>query len=136
MVTQKPAPQRSLKQQFKSVLTFARATASTATDWTELHNALFGEKGECTRRFNTPEERQAFLESPEGIEVWQLIERLREKSGTPVADVSGKFLVRLPKSIHAGLVAEAEAEGVSLNQLAVAKLSVQLKTAVVGGRKQ
>jgi len=36
---------------------------------------------------------------------------------------SGKFVLRLPKSLHAKLVAEAEKEGVSLNQYALYKLS-------------
>jgi len=36
---------------------------------------------------------------------------------------SGKFLVRLPKSLHARLASDAEREGVSLNQYALFKLS-------------
>jgi predicted RNase H-like HicB family nuclease len=44
----------------------------------------------------------------------------------PVGDetYSGKFLVRLPKTLHARLAIEAEKEGVSLNQYALYKLSV------------
>ena len=38
-------------------------------------------------------------------------------------DFSGKFLVRIPKSLHYKLAVEAEQEGVSLNQYAVYKLS-------------
>jgi predicted RNase H-like HicB family nuclease len=37
---------------------------------------------------------------------------------------SGKFVVRLPKTLHARLALEAEKEGVSLNQYALYKLSV------------
>jgi len=37
---------------------------------------------------------------------------------------SGRFVVRLPKSLHARLVYEAEREGVSLNQYALYKLSL------------
>ena len=36
---------------------------------------------------------------------------------------SGKFLVRIPKSLHYKLTIEAEQEGVSLNQYALYKLS-------------
>jgi predicted RNase H-like HicB family nuclease len=36
---------------------------------------------------------------------------------------SGKFVVRLPKSLHANLAMEAEREGVSLNQYALYKLA-------------
>jgi predicted RNase H-like HicB family nuclease len=36
---------------------------------------------------------------------------------------SGKFVLRLPKSLHCRLAIEAEKEGVSLNQFALYKLS-------------
>jgi len=39
---------------------------------------------------------------------------------------SGRFVVRLPQSLHAALEREAAAEVVSLNQLVVAKLAVGL----------
>ena len=38
-------------------------------------------------------------------------------------DFSGKFIVRIPKSLHYKLSIEAEQEGVSLNQYALYKLS-------------
>lgn len=43
----------------------------------------------------------------------------------PVVDdgYSGKFVVRLPKSLHRKLAIEAEKEGISLNQYAMYKLS-------------
>ena len=37
---------------------------------------------------------------------------------------SGKFNLRLPKSLHKKLAEEAEDEGISLNQLALYKLSI------------
>lgn len=37
---------------------------------------------------------------------------------------SGKFIVRIPKSLHQRLAIEAEREGVSLNQLALYKLAL------------
>lgn len=48
---------------------------------------------------------------------------------------SGRFLVRIPKSLHAALVAEADTEGVSLNQLCVAKLSVPLSASAQKKRR-
>lgn len=38
-------------------------------------------------------------------------------------DFSGKFIVRIPKSLHYKLTVEAKQEGVSLNQYALYKLS-------------
>jgi hypothetical protein len=46
------------------------------------------------------------------------------EGGTPRK--SGRFVVRRPHSLHAALEREAIAEGVSLNQLVVAKLAVGL----------
>ena len=44
----------------------------------------------------------------------------------PIEDsqYSGKFVLQLPKSLHAKLAMEAEREGVSLNQYALYRLSV------------
>ena len=47
---------------------------------------------------------------------------------------SGCFIVRLPQSLHAALEREAEQEGVSLNQLVVVKLAVQLSNLVQTGQ--
>jgi predicted HicB family RNase H-like nuclease len=41
----------------------------------------------------------------------------------PVSSYSGKFLVRVPRSLHARLAREAEQQGVSLNQWAASKLA-------------
>jgi predicted HicB family RNase H-like nuclease len=39
-------------------------------------------------------------------------------------DYSGKFVIRIPKSLHFRLSVEAEKEGISLNQYALYKLSM------------
>jgi predicted HicB family RNase H-like nuclease len=60
-----------------------------------------------------------------------LIDRAREQTGLVAGATpkkSGRFVVRLPISLHAALEREAAAEGVSLNQLVVAKLAAQLST--------
>jgi predicted HicB family RNase H-like nuclease len=66
-------------------------------------------------------------------EVLDVIEGLRElfdKHGremplpmSPKADYSGRFIVRVPKSLHRNLAETAELEGVSLNQYVVSVLS-------------
>ena len=53
--------------------------------------------------------------------------KLEEKLDIPMPvkynHFSGKFVVRIPKSLHYKLLVEAEQEGVSLNQYALYKLS-------------
>ncbi len=54
---------------------------------------------------------------------------IKLEKGLPIPEpfveekTSGKFLVRIPKSLHRRLAIEAEREGVSLNQYALYKLS-------------
>ena len=104
---------------------FARQQAASASHWIEFHNALFGIGGKVGELFPTQAERIAFGKTPEKKLIDQLLEELQDDDdGLP--DAGGKFLLRLPKSLHAALVKEAEAEGIRLNQLCVAKLATQL----------
>jgi predicted HicB family RNase H-like nuclease len=47
-----------------------------------------------------------------------------------VSSANGAISVRLPRSVHDALLAEAKAEGVSLNQLCLSKLVTQLRAVV------
>ena len=112
------------------VLAQARRRAASSTRWSDLSNALFDpSEGLVTRAYPTRREREAFARTPEYREIRQLVAALADSSGlvegaTP--SKSGRFVVRLPKSLHAALEREATDEGVSLNQLVVAKLSTRL----------
>jgi predicted RNase H-like HicB family nuclease len=69
---------------------------------------------------------KAFENIQEAMEGW--IETKLE-NGFPVpmpiekSQYSGKFVLRIPKTLHARLAMEAEREGVSLNQYALYRLS-------------
>lgn len=114
----------------------AKRLAASAADWIDLHNKLFGIGGEITRLFADESERAAFSRSPEFAEVMALLDGLKERRGGraavgPIRErlsrANGALSLRLPKSIHAALLLEAEAEGVSLNQLCLSKLVMQLR---------
>jgi predicted RNase H-like HicB family nuclease len=70
---------------------------------------------------------EAFENIREAMELW--IEG-KLKGGFPVpqpvdeSQYSGKFVLRLPKTLHARLAQEAEKEGISLNQYALYRLSM------------
>jgi predicted RNase H-like HicB family nuclease len=70
---------------------------------------------------------EAFENIREAMEGW--IET-KLGSGFPVpqpvddSQYSGKFVLRIPKTLHARLALEAEKEGVSLNQYALYRLSM------------
>ena len=108
----------------------ARGAAASAETWADLSNALFDpEDGLIARAFPTREERERFLKTKEYRAIRQLIDDAKQRTGLVEGarpKKSGKFVVRLPQSLHAALEAEAEAEGVSLNQLVVTKLAIQM----------
>jgi len=69
-----------------------------------------------------------FAKTNASRQIDQLIDSLPEPEvGPQRREYSGKFNVRIPKSLLAALASEAEAEGVSLNQLVLAKLALHLQ---------
>ena len=116
----------------QNMLIQARRLAASATTWADLSNSLFDPvEGIVTKNFSTPKERAAFAKTPQYAEIQDLVMAAMRRTGitagaTPAK--SGRFVVRLPVSMHVALEREARVEGVSLNQLVVAKLAVQLKT--------
>jgi HicB family len=118
----------------RQVLKFAEQRAKKAADWIELHNALFGIDGEATRLFPTEADRTAFCRTPEYKSLLALMDELpaprAREFGELLTTANGAISVRLPRTIHAALLAEAKAEGVSLNQLCLSKLVAQLRAVV------
>jgi hypothetical protein len=95
------------------------------------------------RRFtmrSLEKERLAFAKTPEYKKIWAIIEVLQGEgdgwwTSLPRASTaSGNISLRHPQALHAALMNEAEQEGVSLNQLCLAKLAVQLREAVSQSR--
>ena len=110
----------------QQLLQIANEAASRAECWEDIHNAVYGVGGPFSQLFATPAERTAFSKTVEYDQIRKLIQSLPGRSGTS-NEYNGRILVRVPKSVHAALAHEAEQEGVSLNQLIVAKLSAQLR---------
>jgi hypothetical protein len=108
----------------------AEEAAGEAETWADLSNFLFDPgEGLIARAYPTRAARAAFVKTEEYRKLRQLVADSMDRhglveGGTPKK--SGRFVVRLPRSLHAALEREAIAEGVSLNQLVVAKLSVGL----------
>ena len=79
----------------------------------------------CQSTGDTLEELyQGLNEAMEGYLEVKLENNLPVPIPETVDKYSGKFVVRLPRSLHQRLVIEAEKEGVSLNQLALYKLAL------------
>jgi HicB family len=116
--------------QASQLLDDAQKAAQEAETWADLSNFLFNPMdGLVARAFPTRGEREAFVKTDEYKKVRTLIAEAIARHGlvegaTPRK--SGRFVVRLPQSLHAALEREAATEGVSLNQLVIAKLAVGL----------
>jgi predicted HicB family RNase H-like nuclease len=125
-----PMTKRSTKTAGQKLLTLARKLAETpGITWVEANNAVYGPGGPYARLFPNAKDRLAFAKTETSRQVDRLIDSLPEPPvGPQRREYSGKFNVRLPKSLHAALASEAAAEGVSLNQLVVAKLALHLQT--------
>jgi len=116
----------------RQALEFARQRAAAKPDWVTFHNAQFGIGGRVTELFPTQAERAQFGKTDEHRQIMELLEQLQEADEVlpaPLGDASGRFILRVPRSLHAALMAEACAEGVSVNQLCVTKLETQLRAA-------
>jgi antitoxin HicB len=76
----------------------------------------------CRSDGTTPEE--AIKNGRDALQSWLAVAReFGDKVPGPFAAVSGRFVQRVPRSLHAQLIAQAKAEGVSLNTLIVALVS-------------
>jgi hypothetical protein len=122
---------RTIVAKAREVLAFAEQRAREAADWVELSNAVFGLGGKATLAFATETERTAFCKTEEYKRILALMDTLPAPPVKELIDLTasanGAISVRLPRSVHAALLAEAKAEGVSLNQLCVSKLVAQLR---------
>lgn len=118
----------------RQVLAFAEERAKEVADRIELHNAIFGPEGMATKLFPTEAERTVFCRTSERKHIFALLESLPyppiRDMDEPSPPVNGTISLKLPRSVHTALLAEAQAEGVSLNQLCLSKLVAQLREVV------
>jgi len=115
----------------EAILEEAKKLAGSTSTWADLSNQLFDPlDGLVAHFFPKREERARFRKTGAYDELHRLVEEKMGAMGVLAGATpkkSGKFVVRLPRSLHAALEREANTEGTSLNQLVVAKLAVQLE---------
>jgi hypothetical protein len=120
----------TIQERSEQVLNQARELFTNAKSWAEFSNMLFSEEGIVAKTFPLMTDRKAFFDTPQHAKIDEMLLKLIKRFGVSQSAApkkSGKFVVRLPKSLHASLEIEAEEEGVSLNQLATTKLAVPLR---------
>ena len=89
-----------------------------------LFRSVLGVDGVVRRLFTSAEEMEAFEQGPEFAEIQQMVAKLRERSKhqTESNEPTRVITVRLPKSLHESLRAEAHQRRTSMNQLCISKL--------------
>jgi len=112
----------------------AKSLAAKAGSWMDFSAQIFDQRsGLIAKTFPTEIERQAFFDTEQYNEIHTLLVQLMKRfglaAGATPKEKSGRVLIRLPKTLHQCLEIEARREGVSLNQLAVSKLSLPLRDA-------
>jgi predicted HicB family RNase H-like nuclease len=127
---------------FAEIVKEAKRLAEQSVTWADLSNALFEpNSGLVFRTFPDRKERDAFRKTGTYRTLHDLVQEKMSQTGLVEGaepQKSGRFVVRLPRSMHAALEREARDEGTSLNQLVLAKLAVQLSTATTArkGRRR
>jgi predicted HicB family RNase H-like nuclease len=119
------------------ILAEAQRLAEGSKTWADLSNALFDPMdGLVIREFPDAHDRAAFRKSEAYEKLHKLVERKMEQTGVVAGSEpkkSGRFIVRVPKTLHAALEREAEEQGTSLNQLVLAMLSARFASFGSGG---
>jgi hypothetical protein len=75
----------SFKSKARQAIAFVRREARRCETATDLHNAFFGNGGKFGQLFTTREERTAFLQTPEYLEIVEIrdaLERPRQAGVT------------------------------------------------------
>lgn len=125
----------SIEAKANAVLDRAKIIASDVSTWADFSNALFDpHSGLVAKTFSSDIERQAFYDSRQYQKISDILVRLMKRFGTAggaTPEKSGRFVVRVAKSLHQSLDIEARRQGVSLNQLINIKLAPPLAAADV-----
>ena len=125
-----------MKTKAERILASASDAASAAENWADLSNTLFDPvEGLVAKAYPTREERESFVKSKEYRAIRRLVDEATERSGLVAGakpKKSGRFVVRVPSSLHEALEAESVGEGVSLNQLVLTKLAIQMSKLASG----
>jgi predicted HicB family RNase H-like nuclease len=95
-------------------------------DWVTFFREVLGVDGLVRRVCASPEALAEFEQSEEYQQIQQMLAKLREKN-SDAAGASGKeptrvITVRMPKSLHEALRAEAHGRQTSMNKLCISKL--------------
>ena len=93
-------------------------------DWITFFREVLGVDGLLRKLFPSPEEMADFEKTEQYTEIQAMLAKLRERTGSQAdgREPTRVITVRLPKSLHESLRAEAHDRKTSMNQLCISKL--------------
>jgi predicted HicB family RNase H-like nuclease len=101
----------------------------TEPDWVTFFREVLGVDGLVRKLFPSPAELTAFEQTDEYAHIQQMLCRLREPGLGAEHEPTRVITVRLPKSLHESLRAQAHERQTSMNQLCISKLLMELSQA-------
>ncbi len=107
------------------VLRVAERLHAMKPDWLVFFREVLGIDGLVRGTFESPREIAAFECSTEYARIRELLDDLRRQPAEPAAERESQRVVtvRMPRSLHETLKAEADEQRVSINTLCIAKLT-------------
>lgn len=108
----------------QAVLEVAEQLFATNPEWLVFFREIMGLEGIVRRTFQTPESLMRFECSPEYARIREMLDELRQRQqDQPAVRESQRVVtVRMPRSLHETLKAEAQQMKVSINTLCISKL--------------
>lgn len=108
----------------KAVLEVAERLHGMEPEWVVFFREVLGVEGIVRRTFSDPDALVMFECSPEYARIREMLDDLRTKQREKPSDRETQRVVtvRMPRSLHETLKAEAEQMRVSINTLCISKL--------------
>ena len=123
-ISQPGSPEISLDQRREAV-TQALRLSRDARDWEIFFKQVMGVDGLIYQLFPTPQQRRQFETTSEYVEIQHILAEMRsrpQKRNLPDREKTKMITVRLPESLHASLMQEANDLNTSMNKLCISKL--------------
>jgi predicted HicB family RNase H-like nuclease len=108
----------------ESVYAAAHELYNRDPDWVHFFRDVLGLGGVIRRHYPSREAMAEFERTETYASIQQMLAKLRERSGdaTPAPEPTRVITVRLPKSLHDAIRAEAHEHCTSMNKLCISKL--------------
>lgn len=114
-----------MTDQRQEVFRIANDLYSQEPDWVTFFREVLGLEGIVRQMYKDGAELTQFEQSDEYKNIQQMLAKLREKNGEPNGspkEPTRVITVRMPKSLHEALKAEAHEMHTSMNKLCISKL--------------